>query len=268
MLEGALCPNCAAPVSNTVVRANAPICAKCGVTITIIDGKLGFIRPYRILDPSITRECAENDLAVYRKHLMSYMGMQEDCKQKLKWHVERYAELPPPLQELELLKLEGVASSWKWLGFSLLWAPVGFFFGFIVSMAFAILVVIFRLIHSMVTDLPFNSTNNWDQKVDFLARIIMLVCAAAPFAVCLLNVLRVTIANGAKPLENARRRESYINRQMVRKQDVAAALKAAEPIKLREDFRLNQQIRELEGHIRTVKMEEAEVLRFLKAIKS
>ncbi len=71
-----------------------------------------------------------------------------------------------------------------------------------------------------------------------------------------LDHFKVKAANGNKPLENARRQKVY-------EDAMAAALKAAEPIKAAEDHRLRCQIRELEGLAKTVCEKEADVRRML-----
>ena len=63
-------------------------------------------------------------------------------------------------------------------------------------------------------------------------------------------------ANGNRPRENARRQKAYEGA-------MAAALKAAEPLKAAEDHRLRCQIRELEGLAKTVGEKEADVRRIL-----
>jgi hypothetical protein len=70
------------------------------------------------------------------------------------------------------------------------------------------------------------------------------------------NHFRVRIANGDKPRENARRQEAH-------EAAVAAALRAAKPVKAAEDHRLRSQIRELEGLAKTVTGKEADVRRIL-----
>jgi len=65
---------------------------------------------------------------------------------------------------------------------------------------------------------------------------------------------RIKAANGSRPLENARRQKAH-------EEAVAAALKAAEPIKAAGDHRLRCQLPELEGLAKTVGEKEADVRR-------
>jgi hypothetical protein len=75
----------------------------------------------------------------------------------------------------------------------------------------------------------------------------------------LLRYFRARVANGKKPLENARRQKAYDDA-------LAAVLKAAESVKAAQDYRLRCQIRELEGLIKTVGEKEAEVRRILETL--
>jgi hypothetical protein len=293
MLEGALCPNCTSPIGNTSVRARAPICPRCGVTITIIDGKLGFISPYRVLDTNTSRKLAQANLAVFREQLSNYRGMQGDCNQKLGWSLEQYAAfhkmLPEPPALLEIQKTDGTQS---------------IFFG-VVPIIIGILGVFWTSpwvtshvwvvgadgwMYDMETGskLPFHPGTNvvadqiyhlrWDRVGHWhrgfssagyfpdwaLPWWILCLCfiLCVPFGLqFLVPFLKAVKANGDRPRENTRRTREYEKKTF-------AALREAKSAKETTDFQLGDQIRELEGHIRTVQIHEADVLRFLETFKS
>ena len=222
----ASCPGCGAPLSATSVVALAPICSHCGVVITSIGGTLGLTGAYGVSDPTITRRRVEADLAVFREYQMKYRGMLEACKQQLGWSLERYAHLPEPP---EFLELKDVPSFWIGLVIGLGMALAWFVVSFIACMIVGFILLIVSIVYKM------------DQKLlNFIFLLIiwggvLVSVLSGPF-----NHFRVRVANGNKPRENARRQRAY-------EEAMAAALKAAEPLKAAEDHRLRCQIRELEG---------------------
>jgi len=215
------------------------------VVITSVGGTLGLTSPYGVGDPTITRRRVEADLAVFREYQMKYRGMLEACKQQLDWTVERYARLPQPP---ELLVLEYVPSFWIGLAKGL-GVAVGWFVGsFIAGMAlFIVCMILFIFVEAPI---------HWEKRFDFIAKSIMFGGSLVCVLLGPLKHFRVKLANGNKPWENARRQQAY-------EEAVAAALKAAEPIKAAEDHRQRCQIRDLEGLIKTVGEKEAGVRRIL-----
>ena len=245
MPVAAKCPSCSAPLSETSVLALAPICSHCGVVITSIGGSLGLTGAYGVGDPTITRRRVEADLSVFREYQMKYRGMLEACKQQLDWGVEQYAHLPQPP---EFLKLEDVPSFWKGLGIGLVLIPVWWVVLIIVGMIVFLIALILSLFVSLGSD--------WEKNLNFIFKLIYLVGVAVCVLFGPINHFRVKAANGDKPRENARRQEAY-------EAAMAAALRAAEPLKAAEDHRLRCQIRELEGLAKTVGEKEAGVRRIL-----
>ena len=253
MPVAAKCPSCSAPLSETSVLALAPVCSHCGVVITSIGGTLGLTSAYGLGDPTITRRRVEADLSVFREYQMKYRGMLEACKQQLDWGVERYAHLPQPP---EFLKLEDVPSFWKGSLIGLGTAVAWFVGSFIACMAVGLVYFIGFGIYEMINNLPMGSPDPWEKPLNFIFGLVIsggtLVCVLSGA----FNHFRVRIANGDKPRENARRQEAH-------EAAVAAALRAAEPLKAAEDHRLRSQIRELEGLAKTVTGKEADVRRIL-----
>ena len=260
MVEGAICPNCTKPVSNTSIRANAPICTGCGVTLTIIDGKLGFIGPYRVLDRGTSRKLAEANLAVFREQLRSYRGMQGDCKQRLKWSVEEYAEFHKMLpQQPELLAVEDVPSFWKGL--------VGG-----IREAWIMLILSVITITIIIRGLSNGEISGGLMNMHLPAHPVVVSFLIAAFLTYsgfgvqgfwtsgLSDHFRVKAANGNRPLENALRKRGY-------EKEMAVAFKEAESAKETTDYQLGDQIRELEGYIRTAEKHEAEVLQYLAILR-
>ena len=249
MPVGLTCPNCGAAISEASVVAAAPVCTHCRVVITSVGGTLGFTSAYGLGDPTITRRRVEADLAVLRDAQMKYRGMLEACKQQLDWSVERYAQLPEPP---ELLKLEDVPSFWleslKGLGAAIAWL-VG---SFIAAAAFWLAWSIYETIKF----LPMGSPDPLEKPFNVISPLIIfggsLGCAlSGPF-----KHIKAEMANGNRPYENARRQKAY-------DEAVAAALRAAEPLKAAEDHRLRCQIRDLEGSAKMVSEMEADVRRIL-----
>ena len=291
MVEGAICPNCTAPISNTSVRARAPICPKCGVTITIIDGKLGFISPYRVLDPSTSRKLAEANLAVFREQLRNYRGMQGDCKEKLEWSLEQYAEFhkmllqPPVLLEIQktywvdcfvgviaiIIGILGVFWTSPWVS-SHVWV-VGSD-GWMYDMETGSKLPFHpgtNIVVDQIYHLRWDRVGHWHRGFwsagyfpDW-ALLWWILCLC--FILCvffglvyLVPFLKAVQANGDRPRENTRRTKEY-------EKDMVAAFRKAKSAKEITDFQLGDQIRELEGHIRTVEKNEAEVLQYLAMIR-
>jgi hypothetical protein len=194
---------------------------------------------------------------------MRYRGMQGDCNQKLDWSVEQFAEYHKMLpQPPELLELEDVPSFLAGLGMGLV---------LLLGMGGIILVVL--VIIAIGLDISGTQTivngsgihsiypNHFVEQVQGIATLLFW----GPSVICVLYRsfihFRAKTANGNRPAENARRKKTY-------ERDMATTLRAAKSAKEIEDYKLEDQIRELEGHIRTVKIEETEVLRFLETLKN
>lgn len=265
----ASCPSCGAPLSETSVLALAPVCQSCRAVITSVGGTLGLIGAYGVNDPTLTRRRVQADLAVLREDLVKYRGMTEACLQKLHWGVERYAKLPQPP---ELLALKDVPSFWEGLLRGLGYAAIWFVVSYVAAWIFVLVYSFFNAFtHWRGTVPPFShNRNTWIEHIDFFYQagfgwlepenfmLNLLVYGGCVVFVCALLFphFKVRVANGKRPLENARRQEAH-------KEAVAAALKAAEPLKAAEDHRLRTQVRELEGLAKTVGEKEAEVCRLL-----
>jgi hypothetical protein len=95
-----------------------------------------------------------------------------------------------------------------------------------------------------------------EKDLDSIRYLIIYGGCVVLFLYGLFPHFKARIANGQKPRENARRHKAY-------KEAVAAALKAAEPIKLAEDHRLKDEIRHLLGNSETVSKTESELRRLL-----
>lgn len=235
----AQCPNCGSTLSETSIIALAPVCEHCRTVITEIGGTLGLTGAYGVNDPTITRRRVEADLAVFREYQMKYRGMLEDCKQRLQWGLERYAQLPHRPQLLELKEVPPLINGEKFgiaifmlpLLFLVTWVASVFFFAFVNSLA--------GLLEKGVT--------YW---------VIGGLSMAEDFWFITVDHFHAKAANGNRPRENARRQKAF-------EDAMAIALKAAEPLKAAEDHRLRFQIRELEGLIKTVDKKETEVRQIL-----
>ena len=244
----AKCPSCAAPLSETSVVALAPVCSHCGAVLTNVGGTLGLPSAYGIGDPTITRKRVEADLAVLRDHQMKYRGMLEACKQQLGWGVERYAQLPHPP---ELLKLEEVPSFWEGVGLGLMMSPFIWF-----GLLFASVFLVGASSGGIGRLFPLLAEMSWMDGVFFMIMVTVVPALVLSFWLGTRDHFKVKAANGNRPRENARRQEAY-------EEAMAAALKAAEPLKAAQDHRLRCQIRELEGLAKTVGEKEADVRRIL-----
>jgi len=242
MPVAAKCPSCSAPLSETSVLALAPVCLHCGSVITEVGGTLGLTGAYGVNDPTITRQRAAADLAVFQNHLNNSRGMFESCKEQLTWGVERYARFP---REPELLALQDVPpfilSLFKGIGFAIVW-----FIGSFI----AIMVV------ELIREMLFGRHGLGEQLLNIGGTLVLLggtvVAALVPPA----RYFSATAANGQRPQENARRQRAY-------QEAVAAALRAAEPVKAATDHRLRVQIRELESLIKTLSEKQENVRRIL-----
>ncbi|MSV32351.1 MAG: hypothetical protein EXQ57_07510 [Bryobacterales bacterium] len=171
--------------------------------------------------------------------------MKEACKQQLDWSVERYAQLPRPP---EFLKLEDVPPFWK--GFMA--GGTGCVFWFY-SLFSTLLTVIGVALHGPSSSNVFEIFLNGGFFLNWVPLLGMVIYSASKH-------LRVKNANGNKPLENARRKKAH-------EAAVAAALKAAIPLKEAQDHRLRCQIRDLEGLAKTVDEKAAEIRRILATLQ-
>jgi hypothetical protein len=248
----AQCPSCGASLSETSVIALAPVCEHCGSVITKTGGTLGLTSAYGVNDPTITRKRVEADLAVFCDYRNKYVGMLEACKEQLNWGVERYAKLP---NEPELLPLKPVPSVLYILG----WDGGDLRAGIT---AIFLCEVVALFLSSLIAP-PWGPQGNGFHILFWLvsALCLLVFVITSPFYLVTLITGLVTyftarVANGRRPLENARRQKAY-------EAACAAALKAAEPIKAAEDHRLGCQIRELEGLITTVTEKAEDVRRIL-----
>ncbi len=248
MPVAATCPSCGAGLSETSVLALAPICSHCGVVITSVGGTLGLTGAYGVSDPTITRKRVEADLAVFREYQMKYRGMLAACKQQLDWGVERYAQLP---RSPELLKLEEVPSLWEGVQLGLLISPVTWFVVFCAD-----LFIIGATSGGIAHIFPFLRKLSYIDGLLFEVKWTAVLALVGSVWLGTRDHFKAKTANGSRPRENARRQAAY-------QEDVAAALKAAEPIKAAQDHRLRCQIRELESLAKTVAEKEADVRRIL-----
>ena len=251
MPVAALCPSCAAPLSEASVLALAPICGHCGVVITSIGGTLGLTGAYGVNDSTLSRRRVEADLAVFREYQMKYAGMKEACLQQLSWGVERYATLP---QRPDLLALKPVPAFWPGflagLGGAIIWL-----FG--AGLAGGVAMVIAAVVAEIGGD-----QNKEGLFINLFALIVGLIVFGGSIGLALSGpfvYFRAQAANGSMPQENARRQRAY-------DEAVVHALKAAEPRKAAEDHRLRSQVRELESLAKTVAAKEVEVRRLLAAL--
>jgi hypothetical protein len=215
--------------------------------ITEVGGTLGLTSAYGVSDPTITRKRVEADLAVFRDYQKKYIGMLEACKEQLNWGVEKYAQIPNPP---ELLELQPVPPFW-----TCLWQ--GLLGGFLLFFGASFCVVFCGLLVRAFIEVAVNPEVARTTS-DLLFLIPWCLWAYVVFS-SLLPYFRARVANGNRPLENARRQKLY-------EEAVARALKAAEPVKAAQDYRLRCQIRELEGLIKTVGEKEAEVRRILETL--
>jgi len=174
---------------------------------------------------------------------MKYRGMLEACKQQLGWGVERYAQLPHPP---ELLKLEEVPSFWEGVGHGLMISPA----------AWLGLFCAFYFLNVSSSNGIILSFPSWQDGLFFMITVSAVLALAVSVWLGTKDHFKVKAANGNRPRENARRQRAY-------EAAMAAALKAAEPLKAAEDHRLRCQIRELGGLAKTVGEKEADVRRIL-----
>lgn len=247
MPVAAKCPSCSAPLSETSVLALAPVCLHCGCVITEVGGTLGLTGVYGVNHPSITRQRVAADLSVFQHHLNNSRGMLESCKEQLTWGVERYAKLPP---DPELLQLKDAPSLGQTLG--QMFGGAGILIGslvglFVVSAVFGI---VFNIVGPIF--LEKQSVGGVNNFMERLFQFVFFGGAALVVAVPLVIRFNASLANGQRPQENARRQRAY-------QEAVAAALKAAEPVKAAAGHRLRIQIRELESLIKTLGKREADV---------
>ena len=233
----AQCPNCGGPLSETSVLALAPVCERCGTVITKIGGTLGLTSAYGVNDPTITRERVEADLAVFCDHRTKSERMLEAHKEQLTWGVERYAKLPIPPEYLSLVtppEFDGTGC-------------LGCLFGLPLVIAGIVLpfVVVFK---------------HGELATDVFALILLEIMGLSIFyGFSIGPYVKVWKANGSRPIENARRKKAYEEAR-------AEALKAAEPIKKAQDYRLTVQIRELDGLIKTYTEKEEEIRGILQTL--
>src|ERR1035437_7251884 len=180
MPVAARCPSCGASLSETSVLALAPVCSHCGVVLTTIGGTLGLTSAYGVGDPTITRRRVEADLAVFHEYRLKYEGMLEACTQQLAWGMDRYAKLPPAPEFLELKVFDtDLISGWWWI------VPV----------------CAFGLLGSL-------SSGMWT-FLKFIACLLFGLPLVGFFVFGPVEYYRVKVANGNRPVENARRQKAY-----------------------------------------------------------
>lgn len=233
----ASCPSCGSPLSETSVLALAPVCNHCGSVITNIGGTLGLTGVYGLGDKTITRRRVEADLAVLQDYRKKYSGMKEACIQQLNWGVGRYADLPQPP---ELLTLQPVPELWgenPGLHFFVL-LPFGLVLFGVPGLVVAWIVSLF--------------SEYWGLIAYVLVFVMCLVIFAVMIHESVSPHFRAVKLNGERPRENARRTQAY-------QEACAAAMKAAEPIKAAQDYRLRVQIRELESQAAMIMEKEKDV---------
>lgn len=241
----ASCPGCGSPLSETSVLALAPVCSHCGSVITNVGGTLGLTGVYGVGDKTITRRRVEADLGILQEYQMKYSGMRVACIQQLDWGVERYANLPQPP---ELLTLQPVpkllGEGWSVIFFVLIpfmWAMVG--------------------VPGLVVAWIISWFSEFAGLIAFV--LIPVICLAISVQMILQQVsphFRAVNANGERPRENARRQEAYEEAR-------TAALKAAEPVKAAQDYRLRVQIRELESQAKMIMEKEVDVRHLLATLQ-
>ena len=260
MPVAAQCPNCGKNLSETSVVAGAPHCTACGAWIVGVNGTLGLTSAYGHGDSSLTRKRVEADLTVLREYQTRYTGMMEDCKQKMGWSVEQYAKYHKMLpQPPVLLELEASNTSIGQWCFSLL----AIFFGIKWILAVNARGSLNGLsYYTGVTSGTIYNPNYYDfgghRDTFYLVHLFLcaLICSGL-IVPCL--YLRILVANGKKPQENARRERAY-------EEDMATAMRDAERNKSAEDHRLRVQIRELEGEIKAVGDKAEDVRRILTSL--
>ncbi len=138
------------------------------------------------------------------------------------------------------MKLEKVPSFWRGLGSGLLISPLA-------------------CLGSFVVFIFLNTMSSGGLELiggEFSITVLLVLALVASVWWGTQEHFKVKSANGNRPRENAERQEAY-------EVAMAAALKAAEPLKAAEDHRLRCQIRELEGLAKTVSEKEADVRRIL-----
>ena len=200
---------------------------------------MGLTGAYGVNDPSLTRERVKADLTVFQNHLNHSRGMLEACKEQLKWSVGRYARYP---DEPELLALQDVPPL----------APAllkGIWFAFVWLVGSMCVLAISEGIFVKFLGVAQSSHNQFAMLVMFGGVVVAAVFPARQH-------FSAKAANGTMPEENARRQHAY-------REAVAAALKAAEPVKAAADHRLRVQIRELESLLKTLGERQEDVRRIL-----
>jgi len=233
----AQCPNCGGPLSETSVLALAPVCERCGTVITKIGGTFGLTSAYGVNDLTITRSIVAARLNVYCAYIRNYKGMMAACNEQLKWGVDRYAKLPSPPQLLPVV-------------------PVDTFLGTLLSglgCGGAISIGMFIFGRGMWLASPelwiyqkcTGHDPMWLTKLSSVWSFLISVVWIGPPAYSLIQYCVAKVANGKRPLENAKRLQAH-------NAACAAARKAAELKKAAQDHRLRCQIRDLEGLIETV----------------
>jgi hypothetical protein len=251
----ARCQACGAAFSEAAVLAMAPVCNHCGAVTTGTGGTLGLTGAYGVGDPTITRARNEADLRVMTDFQEKYRGMIEASRDQLTWGVEKYAKFSA---EPELLQLEPVPSALEILG----WDQKGDFrlavtFLFIVAIVIFWLWVLigFNLMHNnhLILGLPIYLVG-W---VGGLASILLLPFYLVSLLIGLVSFVKAKVSNGSRPHENVRRQKVY-------EQACAEALKAAEPTKAAQDYRLRLNIRDAEASLKTL-TEKSEAIRRLQA---
>lgn len=243
MSIAALCPSCAAPLSEVAVLALAPVCSHCGVVITATGGTLGMTAAYGVSDASLTRNRVEADLKVLRDHLQKYRGMIESCKHQLDAPIDKYARLPT---QPELLWVHPVDSILKAFG-----RAIAYMTGSYLAVGFGLLIP-----YMFVEELAEAATV---RRVTSALNAIVLTSAAVAFVVPFVMRLYLADENGQRPSENAQRLAEY-------EKAYATEMKAAEIRKAKEDYELRNRIRELEGLSVTIRAKEAEVNRVLSTL--
>jgi len=220
-------------------------CPSCGRCFEVTDGTLALTRKYGQDIPDLTQNLVEADLAQRRDYESNCRGKLEDCKEKLTWGVERYAKFPPLPELLELKKVPRLLN---------LAGGYGLVFGLIIVI---LLLVIGPGIRYHYYMFAFNSAAllgvRAERMLHFYNYLLMFTCWIPFFVPGLFVHFKAKAANGNRPAENYRRQEEYEKAKV-------AAMRDAEREKEREDYRLKEDIRKLNGLIKSVQ-EKAENIR-------
>lgn len=240
------CSVCGGEYDYNTLDAFVLQCPYCGTSAVAKGGALGLTGINEKDDPALKKRVLESNIEIYTDQKNKYRGMIELKQEQLSWGSERYARFP---SEPEYLSLIPVPPFWTGLIKGLVRGFLVFLLWTLSTCCMGALLEQFmyagkrgpQWIYLLIV---FGAFGSW------LATIVS----------CLQGHFRAKAANGKRPRENMRRQRAY-------EASYEAAIRAAEPVKHKEDQRLRHEIVDLEAKERMAERQIEELSKKMSRIR-